>query len=86
MREKDSKLIDTTSIRLENSTVNLIFISNKLRIGHQSTLQVLRLSVEAEDLFNGVLVGVVEAGDDGDALGAILRLRDLGGSHLGANM
>ena len=86
MREKDSKLIDTTSIRLENSTVNLIFISNKLRIGHQSALQVLRLSVEAEDLFNGVLVGVVEAGDDGDALGAILRLRDLGGSHLGANM
>ena len=65
---------------------NLIFISNKLRIGHQSTLQVLRLPVEAEDLFNGVLVGVVEAGDDGDALGAILRLRDLGGSHLGANM
>ena len=86
MREKDSKLIDTTPIRLENSTVNLIFISNKLRIGHQSALQVLRLSVEAEDLFNGVLVGVVEAGDDGDALGAILRLRDLGGSHLGANM
>ena len=86
MSEKDSKLIDTTSIRLENSTVNLIFISNKLRIGHQSALQVLRLSVEAEDLFNGVLVGVVEAGDDGDALGAILRLRDLGGSHLGANM
>ena len=86
MREKDSKLIDTTSIRLENSTVNPIFISNKLRIGHQSTLQVLRLPVEAEDLFNGVLVGVVEAGDDGDALGAILRLRDLGGSHLGANM
>ena len=86
MREKDSKLIDTTSIRLENSTVNLIFISNKLRIGHQSALQVLRLPVEAEDLFNGVLVGVVEAGDDGDALGAILRLRDLGGSHLGANM
>ena len=86
MREKDSKLIDTTSIRLENSTVNLIFISNKLRIGHQSALQVLRLSVEAEDLFNGVLVDVVEAGDDGDALGAILRLRDLGGSHLGANM
>ena len=86
MREKDSKLIDTTSIRLKNSTVNLIFISNKLRIGHQSALQVLRLSVEAEDFFNGVLVGVVEAGDDGDALGAILRLRDLGGSHLGANM
>ena len=86
MREKDSKLIDTTSIRLENSTVNLIFISNKLRICHQSALQVLRLSVEAENLFNGVLVGVVEAGDDGDALGAILRLRDLGGSHLGANM
>ena len=86
MREKDSKLIDTTSIRLENSTVNPIFISNKLRICHQSALQVLRLSVEAEDLFNGVLVGVVEAGDDGDALGAILRLRDLGGSHLGANM
>ena len=86
MREKDSKLIDTASIRLENSTVNLIFISNKLRICHQSALQVLRLSVEAEDLFNGVLVGVVEAGDDGDALGAILRLRDLGGSHLGANM
>ena len=86
MREKDSKLIDTTSIRLENSTVNLIFISNKLRIGHQSALQVLRLSVEAEDLFNGVLVDVVEAGDDGDALGAILRLRDLSGSHLGANM
>ena len=86
MREKDSKLIDTTSIRLENSTVNLIFISNKLRIGHQSALQVLRLPVEAEDLFNGVLVGVVEAGDDGDALGAILRLRDLGGSYLGANM
>ena len=86
MREKDSKLIDTTSIRLENSTVNLIFISNKLRIGHQSALQVFRLSVEAEDFLNGVLVGVVEAGDDGDALGAILRLRDLGGSHLGANM